>query len=178
MHSPEHIAAAEQLGYDRPVLYPYDSSRNVFGQPYAFPQYQVLAGYLLYAAVDAQTGVAFVGFARRPYNQDNPLYFDEFDAASGKLLRSFKAPGGIGYVNGMAIDSTTGIMCTTSADMSVAFTDVSTGKGFAVQIPVLHGGGGLVQGSVLVLEAELLRLDEPRRLLPLLDDAGDGPRTW
>ena len=52
----------------------------------------------------------------------------------------------------MAIDSTTGIMCTTDESMSVVFTDVSTGKGFTVQIPVLHGGGPDTNGAAVAVD--------------------------
>jgi hypothetical protein len=141
-----------KLGYDAPRLYPYDSATNTWGQPYDFPRKQVLAGYLLYAAIYPKSNIAMVGYVPAPYNENDPLWFDAFDARTGKLLRSFKGHG-VGWVNGMAIDSTTGIMCTTSADMSVAFTDVTTGKGFEVQIPIRHFNGGyLTNGAAVAID--------------------------
>jgi hypothetical protein len=144
-------------GYDAPLLYPYDSATNTWGQPYAFPRKQVLAGYALYAAVYPKTDVAVVGYSPAPFNQNNPLWFDEFDARSGKLLKSLKGHG-IGWANGMAIDPTTGIMCTTSEDMGVAFTDVTTGKGFEVPIPIKHFNGGYLDNGAAVAADDIHHL--------------------
>jgi hypothetical protein len=135
-----------------PRLYPYDLLNGVWGQPYAFPKNQALSGYLLYASLYPKMDIALTGFTVGQFNENAPLWFDVFEASSGKFLKSFKAPGGKGWVNGMALDPTTGIMCTTSADMSVAFTNVSTDKGFLVQIPVLHGGGALTNGADVTVD--------------------------
>lgn len=139
-------------GTDQPLLYPYDASSNTFGKAFAFPRRQVMAGYLLYAAVDTKRDLGLTGYSPAPYNQDHPLWFDVFDARTGALERSFRGHG-IGFVNGMAIDSTTDVMCTTSADTGVAFTNVVTGKGFEVELPMLYGGGPLTGGAAVAVDS-------------------------
>jgi hypothetical protein len=143
-------------GVDEPRMYRYDITRNVWALPYVWPANQALIsglpdGYLLYAAVDPKLNIALTGYQVYPFNENDPIWFDVFDMSSGLLLRTFQGLGN-GFVNGMAIDSTTGIMCTTGESMDVAFTDVSTDKGFTVQIPVLHGGGPLTNGAAVAVD--------------------------
>ena len=53
-----------------------------------------------------------------------------------------------GFVNGMAIDPSRDMLCTTTlGDMDVEFYHLATGKGKAVQIPSLYGGGPFTQGA-------------------------------
>jgi hypothetical protein len=143
-------------GFDVPRLYMYDVARNIWGKPYVWPpkNQAVISGlpdgYLLYAAVDTKINVALIGF-QLSYSESGPTWFDVFDVDSGKLLHTFLGLGN-GFVNGMAIDSTTGIMCTTDESMSVVFTDVSTGKGFTVQIPILYGGGPDTGGAAVAVD--------------------------
>jgi hypothetical protein len=121
----------------------------------------VLSENTEYAAIDTQSNVAVAGYQQYtyPFNSNEvPPTFVVFDASSGKLLRTF--PGlGQGYINGMAIDSATGIMCTTTfGDKDVEFYKVSTGKGFAVQIPILNSGGGPLNGGAAVAVDQVHRL--------------------
>jgi len=132
-------------------LYLYDSATNAWLPPYVFGPREIFAGYALYAAVDAPSNEVFVGYqaGEGSFNYLPPR-FNVFDGSSGKLLRSFKGLGH-GFLNGMAIDSTTGIMCTTTfGDMDVEFYKVSTGKGFAVTIP--GQGGPLTQGAGVAVD--------------------------
>lgn len=138
-------------GIERPELYTYDVARDTWGKPFLFPQNQVLAGYLLYTAVDVMSNSVVTGYQAYPYIPDEAPSFDVFDASSGKLVRTFQGLG-MGFINGMAIDSTTDIMCTTTQDMSVEFYKVSSGKGFAVQIPVHYGGGALTNGAAVAVD--------------------------
>lgn len=133
-------------------FYLYDSSANTWLEPYIFPKDQVFAGYVLYAAVDAASNQVLVGYQSDTisFNPYEPPSFDVFDGGSGKLLRSFLGLGS-GFLAGMAIDSTTGIMCTTTQnDMDVEFYKVSTGKGFAVTIP--GEGGALTNGAAVAVD--------------------------
>jgi hypothetical protein len=68
-------------------------------------------------------------------------------------LRTFQGVG-YGFPNGMAIDSNTGMMCTTTQfDMDVEFYHLSSGKGKAVQIPVhFSHGGGLTNGAAVAAD--------------------------
>jgi hypothetical protein len=141
-----------KAGIERPVLYTYDVARDSWGKPFLFPQNQVLAGYLLYTAVDVMSNTVVTGYQTPDsWYQNGPPSFDLFDASSGKLVRTFQGLG-IGFLNGMAIDSTTDIMCTTTQDISVEFSRVSSGKGFAVQIPVYYGGGALTNGAAVAVD--------------------------
>jgi len=139
---------------DVPVYYTYDASHNRWGRREGFPHSQLFdIGFPLYAAVDSQTNVAVTGYLGRPrYNPHESPRFDMIDAATGKLMRTFQGLG-LGFINGMAIDSTSGTMCTTtSKDMDVEFYDLSTRKGIAVQIPTLYGGGPLTQGAAVAAD--------------------------
>lgn len=63
------------------------------------------------------------------------LVFDDFDLETGKVS-SFLAVSGVGPFEGVAIDSTTHMMCTTTqGDYSVEFYSLTTEKGFAEQLP-------------------------------------------
>ena len=132
-------------------LYVYDSAANTWIGPHAFPRQQVFAGYALYAAVDARSGNVFVSYQTGTGNYENlPPRFDVFDGRSGSLLRHFDGLGK-GFLNGMAVDSTTGVLCTTTfGDMNVEFYDDSTGKGFVVKIP--GQGGPLTQGAAVAAD--------------------------
>ncbi len=51
-------------GLPEPRIYTYDSATGAFGQPFVFPYDQILADYLLYAAVQAATNEIVVGYRR------------------------------------------------------------------------------------------------------------------
>jgi hypothetical protein len=145
----------DKSGDDEVGLYTYDTARNVWGKRLDFPKRRFLfqTGEPNYAAVDATTNEAVVGYLGRPrYNPRESPTFYVMDAATGEHLRSFYGIG-YGFPNGMAIDPTTGIMCTTTFnDMDVEFYKLSTGKGKAVQIPVYFGGGALTMGAAVAAD--------------------------
>ena len=132
-------------------LFVYNSQTNAWLTPYTFGPREKFFGNVLYAAVDAHSNKVFVGYqAGQGSGNYLPPRFDVFDGATGKVLRGFKGLGQ-GPVNGMAIDSATGIMCTTTfGDMNVEFYNDSTGKGFAVKIP--GSGGPLTQGAAVAAD--------------------------
>jgi len=134
-------------------LYLYDDASNTWLVPNVFPKDHVfLNGFVLYAAVAAHSNEIVVGYQADtiPYNQYEPPSFDVFDGSSGKFLRTFLGLGS-GFPSGMAIDSTTGIMCTkTLDDMDVEFYNVSNGKGFFVTIP--GTGGPLTNGAAVAVD--------------------------
>lgn len=142
-----------KAGDEQAFLYLYDVATNTWQKPYPFPPHHVLSENTPYAAIDTQSNTAVTSYQqyRYPFNpSEAPPIFVVFDASSGKLLRKF--PGlGQGYINGMAIDSTTGTMCTTTfGDKDVEFYKVATGKGFAVKIPILNSGAGPLNGGAAV----------------------------
>ena len=138
---------------EQAFLYMYDVGTNTWQKPYSFPRHHVLSENTQYVATDTQSNTAVTSYQqyKYPFNPNEvPPTFVVFDASNGELLRKF-AGLGEGYINGMAIDSTTGTMCTTTfGDKGVEFYKVSTGKGFAVQIPVLNSGAGPLNGGAAV----------------------------
>ena len=89
---------------------------------------------------------------RSRYNPHESATFYVMDAATGKHLRSFYGVG-YGFPNGMAIDPTTDTMCTTTTgDRDVEFYNLSTGKGRAVQIPILYSKGPLTNGAAVAAD--------------------------
>lgn len=136
-------------GASREVFYGYDASRNAWSHRFEFPEKDLFSPLTItYAAVDSASGEGVVGYLKRAgYNPRESPTFDVVDAASGKHLRSFQGIG-YGFINGMAIDPATDMLCTTTfGDMDVEFYHLASGKGKAVQIPVLTGGGALTQGA-------------------------------
>ncbi len=133
----------DKRGLDQIGLYMYDTVRNAWGKRLDFPRaFLFKNGFPNYAAVDATTDDAVVAYLGRPrYNPYESATFYVLNAATGKHLRSFYGVG-YGWPNGMAIDPTTDMMCTTTTgDADVEFYKLSTGKGKAVKIPVLYSDG-------------------------------------
>ncbi len=136
-------------------LYTYDAAANAWGKRQEFSRRRFLfqTGFPNYAAVDATTKEAVIGYLGRPrYNPHESPTFYIIDAATGKHLRSFYGLG-YGFPNGMAIDPATGVMCTTTTgDMDVEFYDLATGKGKAVQIPRYNSAGALTNGAAVAAD--------------------------
>jgi hypothetical protein len=145
----------DKHGDDEVGLYTYDTVRNAWGKRLEFSKHRFLFqnGFPNYAAVDATTKEAVIGYLGRPrYNPHESATFYIMDAATGKHLRSFYGVG-YGFPNGMAIDPTTGIMCTTTTgDMDVEFYTLATGKGKAVQIPRYNNAGALTNGAAVAAD--------------------------
>jgi hypothetical protein len=144
----------DKRGNDQVGLYTYDTARNTWGKRLDFPKVFLFQnGFPNYAAVDATTNEAVVGYLGRPrYNPHESATFYVMDAATGKHLRSFYGVG-FGWPNGMAIDPTTDTMCTTTTgDRDVEFYKLSTGKGKAVTIPVLYSKGPLTNGAAVAAD--------------------------
>jgi hypothetical protein len=141
-------------GTDAVGMYTYDAAKNAWGRRFDFPRRFLLQnGFPNYAAVDATTNEAVVGYLMRSrYNPHESATFYVMDAATGKHLRSFYGVG-FGFPNGMAIDPTTDTMCTTTTgDTDVEFYNLSTGKGKAVQIPILYNKGPLTNGAAVAAD--------------------------
>ncbi len=125
-------------------LYAFDVTTRKWQRPFVFPKAEYTNPYQQYAAVDTKTNTAATGFETIAYGTPS---FHVFDAATGRLRRTFQGLGH-GWINGMAIDSTTGIMCTTTfSDLNVEFYTLSNGKGFEVTLP--GSGGALTSGAAV-----------------------------
>ncbi|HVR45370.1 MAG TPA: hypothetical protein VMT95_01825 [Candidatus Binatia bacterium] len=141
-------------GEDAVGLYTYDTVRNAWGKRVDFPRtFLFQTGFPNYAAVDATTDEAVVGYLGRPrYNPHESATIYIMDAATGKHLRSFYGVG-YGWPHGMAIDPTTDTMCTTTTgDMDVEFYNLATGKGKAVMIPIFYSKGPLTNGAAVAAD--------------------------
>jgi hypothetical protein len=144
----------DKRGTDEVGMYTYDTAKNVWDRRFDFPRRFLLQnGFPNYAAVDATTNEAVVGYLMRSrYNPHESATFYVMDAATGKHVRSFYGVG-FGLPNGMAIDPTTDTMCTTTTgDTDVEFYKLSTGKGKAVQIPILYSKGPLTNGAAVAAD--------------------------
>lgn len=133
-------------------LYVYDDAKNAWLAPITFGPREIFVDVNpLYAAVDGRSNKVYVPYLAGQGSFDYlPPRFDVYDGTTGQQLRGFKGLGH-GPVNGMAIDSTTGVMCTTTfGDMDVEFYNDTNGKGFAVTIP--GGGGPLTQGAFVAVD--------------------------
>jgi len=136
-------------------LYTYDTSHNVWRPRVDFPKTDLFTfAAPIYAAVDPMTNEAVIGYlGRQRYNPREPATLDVLDATTGKHLRSFTGLG-YGAPNGMAIDPTRDVLCTTTqGDMDVEFYHLATGKGKAVTIPIYFlNGGGLTNGAAVAAD--------------------------
>jgi hypothetical protein len=144
----------DKRGTDAVGMYTYDAAKNAWDRRFDFPRRFLLQnGFPNYAAVDATTNEAVVGYLMRSrYNPHESATFYVMDAATGKHLRSFYGVG-FGFPNGMAIDPTTDTMCTTTTgDTDVEFYNLSTGKGKAVQIPIYYSKGPLTNGAAVAVD--------------------------
>jgi hypothetical protein len=142
-----------------------DVAANSFEPAKVFPRNQVFEGPNL-VAQDTSANLAIV-----PTQLFLGSIFDPFEAPSfniydlSKKTHSIFSPNvGSGPAQGIAIDSTTHMMCTTTGDDSnVEFYDLQRQTGFAVGLP--NGGGeGTGGGAVAV--------DEPHHLFIVTQPAG------
>jgi hypothetical protein len=127
---------------------------NSFQSPIALPTTHQVFETPNIVAQDTAANIAVV-----PTQLFNSSIFDPFEPPSFDIYnyatqthRIFSPNVGSGAVQGIAIDSTTHMMCTTTAeDSNVEFYDLRAGTGFAVNLP--NGGGeGTGGGAVAVDE--------------------------
>jgi hypothetical protein len=155
--SPNQLMMAlyrDKRGDDQVGMYTYDTAKNAWSRRFDFPrQFLFQNGAPNYAAVDGTANEAVVGYLMRSrYNPHESATLYVVDAATGKHLRSFYGVG-FGFPNGMAIDPTTGTMCTTTTgDTDVEFYNLSSGKGKAVQIPIYYDKGTLTNGAAVAAD--------------------------
>lgn len=145
----------DKRGVDQVGMYTYDTVRNAWGRRLDFPKgFLFQNGFPNYAAVDATTNEAVVGYlGRARYNPHESATLYVMDAATGKHLHSFYGVG-YGWPNGMAIDPTTDTMCTTTTgDTDIELYKLSTGKGKVVQIPIYYfNGGSFTNGAAVAAD--------------------------
>ena len=120
-----------------------DVAQDTFKFTLQFPRDQIFSGLWLIAQ-DTTTHRAYVP----TLTYDGSAKFDVFDLLSGKVSTFKGVNEETGAVLGIAIDSTTDTMCTTSNDnYSVQFYNLKTHKGVSVPLP---GAGGQLQDGASV----------------------------
>jgi hypothetical protein len=119
--------------------------------------------YPYFVAEDTETDRAYVPAA----NYHSQTVFVDFDLRSGRVSNKFVAPPFSGPVMGMAIDSATHIMCTTTAqNFSLELYDLKTEQQtFVGQIP--NAGGELQAPSSVAADSvnHLFLVEQPDSLL-------------
>jgi hypothetical protein len=118
-----------------PEMLVSDVAKNSFRRTLQFPAGQIWYGPQI-VAQDTQTHQAVVGAQAYSSNLSD---FVVFDLAKG-TVSTFPSVNGWGAFQGIAIDSTTDTMCTTtSVDFSVQFYNLKTRQGLTEQLPGADG---------------------------------------
>ncbi|MBV8281997.1 MAG: hypothetical protein JO347_08035 [Candidatus Eremiobacteraeota bacterium] len=119
--------------------------------------------YPYFVAEDTSTHHAYVPAA----NYHSQTVFIDWDVLTGHVSNSFVAPPFSGPVSGMAIDSASHVMCTTTgSSYSVQMYDLTTQKQtFVGQIP--NSGGELEAGTSVAADPthHLFLVEQPSSLL-------------
>lgn len=112
-----------------------------------FPNGEVWGG----PATIAEDSATLHALAPTQRSRDGAPIFNDFDLKSGKVTTFLAFAGGDPF-EGIAIDSATDMMCTTTFfDYSVEFYSLKTKKGFAEQLPGAQGE--LQSGSAIAADA-------------------------
>ena len=126
-------------GAGRTFVFGSDVAAGTFGPQIALtnPVFGICCGPVV--AFDAATNQAVVAASTGAVGGPPPV-FALADLATGKVTEFNGLPGDppyrAGYVNGLAVDSTDGIACTTTElDAKVEFYDLAKQTGFAVRLP-------------------------------------------
>ena len=118
-----------------PEMLVSDVAKSSFRRTLQFPAGQIWYGPQI-VAEDTQTHQAVVGAQAYSSNLSD---FVVFDLAKG-TVSTFPSVNGWGAFQGIAIDSTTDTMCTTtSVDFSVQFYNLKTHQGLTEQLPGADG---------------------------------------
>lgn len=127
-----------------PLLFASNVAANTFGPVFHIDPNLFSLDDQPQLAEDVSTGQAVFGTSPDAGRVGGQVpVIEMIDLATGKST-GFSGvpipPFNSGFVNGIAVDSTTGIACTTTElDASVEFYDLSTGAGTAVQLPGSNG---------------------------------------
>jgi hypothetical protein len=118
-----------------PWLYVTDLASNTILNSIKLPQFQF--DYLLDLAQDTVTGEAVTNINSEP---GGPAPINVFINLKTGKTRQFSGFNngfyGAGAINGLAVDSSTGVLCTTtSLNSQVEFYNVTSGKGLWAQLP-------------------------------------------
>ena len=160
---PENQTTAQDVVFaiakadDSPLLFGSDIAANTSGKILRIdPNLFCLCDQPQFAD-DTATGLAVFGTSPDGGNVGGQVpVIGTIDLTTGKM-KAFAGvripPFNSGFVNGIAVDPSTGIACTTTElDASVEFYELSTGAGIAVQLPG-SGGNQFNTGETVAVDA-------------------------
>lgn len=127
-----------------PLLFTSDVAANTFGNVFHLDPTLFALNSGLQLAQDVWSGQAIFGLSPDGGTVGGSVPDIEMIDLTTGHVKGFQGvqipPFNSGFVNGIALDASTGIACTTTElDAAVEFYELSTGSGFAVQLP---GSGG------------------------------------
>ncbi|HTZ95751.1 MAG TPA: hypothetical protein VMB18_05105 [Terriglobales bacterium] len=139
--------AAYQSSYDTGLTYVFASNiaKNTFGPQISLQSIiDVDEFFHPLIALDRKTDEAVLADSQDCSEPDCVMSIALVNLSSGKITE-FTDNLGVGTVNGLAVDSNTGIACTTTAiDQGAEFYNLAEETGFEVQIP--NAGNGIQAG--------------------------------
>lgn len=125
------VLAEESRGFSS-VVFSSDVANNTFGQLITLSDPNFNSSNVPVIAYNSSTNQAVVG--AKGSNAFGPPDIGLIDLGTGS--QTVFTGVGIGYVNGLAVDSATGIACTTTEiDFSVQFYNLATQTGFSQFLP-------------------------------------------
>ncbi len=142
------VLAIDFSGHGNTTVFTSDVGANTFGPAFELidPDFNFELPPVM--AFDSKTNQAILGHnARSPFIVPPQIGF--LDLATGAFTKF--AGKGLGLINGIAVDSEDGILCTTVSFVpTVQFYDLATRKGFSVRLP--QASDSLNRGQEVVFD--------------------------
>jgi hypothetical protein len=127
------VYVMDNSGSFTPLVFTSNVGANTFGPVFGITDQDFTSGGDPGFAYDSQTGQAVLGHAMLG-NPFVPGFIATVDLTTG-VFSKFRGVG-LGDVNGLAVDPSTGTVCTTTEiDFSVEFYNLATKTGFAQPLP-------------------------------------------
>jgi hypothetical protein len=127
------VYVLDNTGSFTPLVFTSNVGANTFGQVFSITDQDFTSGSDPGFAYDNQTNEAVLGHSMLG-NPFVPGFIATVDLTNG-VFSKFRGVG-LGDVNGLAVDSSTGTVCTTTEiDFSVEFYNLATHSGFAQPLP-------------------------------------------
>ena len=142
------VLALDFSGHGNNTIFTSDVAANTFGPSYEITDTDFNFEVAPVITFDSKNNQVILGHnARSPFIVPPEIGF--LDLATGAFTKF--AGKGLGLINGIAIDSEDGILCTTVSFVpTVQFYDLSTRKGFSVRLP--NAGDSLSRGQEVVFD--------------------------
>lgn len=142
------VLALDFSGHGNNTIFTSDVAANTFGPSYEITDTDFNFEGTPFITFDSKNNQVILGHnARSPFIVPPEIGF--LDLATGAFTKF--AGKGLGLINGMAVDSEDGILCTTVSFVpTVQFYDLATRKGFSVRLP--NAGDSLSRGQEVVFD--------------------------